>query len=162
MCEHLFSQWRRTYTKFPNEDKCAALLVFSPGEKLAVQLLPAPYSPFLCDVFIKLQKERCVCHHLWPEWTPEIWGFPGGTVVKNSPVMQETQEMWIWTLGQKDLLEKEMATHPSSLACPWAEEPGGLSLCSCRVGHGWALHSTVEIWCKKMEEDWSWLVCGLT
>ena len=32
------------------------------------------------------------------------------------------------SLGQKDSLEKEMATHPSTLAwkIPWTEEPGGL------------------------------------
>ena len=32
------------------------------------------------------------------------------------------------SLGQKDPLEKEMATHSSILAwsIPWAEEPGGL------------------------------------
>ena len=45
--------------------------------------------------------------------------------VKNSPVMQET---WVQSLGQKDLLEKEMTTHSSILACriPWIEEHGGL------------------------------------
>ena len=32
------------------------------------------------------------------------------------------------SLGQNDLLEKEMATHPTILAweIPWTEEPGGL------------------------------------
>ena len=30
--------------------------------------------------------------------------------VKNSPEMEETR---IWSLGQEDLLEKEMATHSS-------------------------------------------------
>ena len=29
--------------------------------------------------------------------------------------MPETQEMWVWSLGQEDLLEKEMAMHSSSL-----------------------------------------------
>ena len=39
--------------------------------------------------------------------------------------MQETQAR---SLGQKDPLEKEMATHSSILAweIPWAEEPGAL------------------------------------
>ena len=39
--------------------------------------------------------------------------------------MQETQ---VQSLGQKDSLEKEMATHSGILAwkIPWAEEPGGL------------------------------------
>ena len=45
--------------------------------------------------------------------------------VKNLPAVQET---WVRSLGQKDPLEKEMATHPSILAwrIPWTEEPGGL------------------------------------
>ena len=42
--------------------------------------------------------------------------------------MQETEEMWVWSLGQEDPLEEEMATHSSTLAwrIPWTEEPGGL------------------------------------
>ena len=38
------------------------------------------------------------------------------------------QETWVQSLGQEDLLEKEMATHSSILAwqIPWMEEPGGL------------------------------------
>ena len=56
----------------------------------------------------------------------------GGSVVKNPLAMQE---MWVRSLGQKDSLEKEMATHCSILAwrIPWTEEPGGLQ--SKRVGH---------------------------
>ena len=52
-------------------------------------------------------------------------GFPGGTMVKNMPVKQET---WGHSLSREDNLEKEMATHSSFLACriPWTEEPGGL------------------------------------
>ena len=55
--------------------------------------------------------------------------------VKRLPAMQET---WILSLGQKDPLEKEMATHSSTLAwkLPWMEEPGGLqSMGSLGVGH---------------------------
>ena len=36
--------------------------------------------------------------------------------VKNLPAMQETQEMWVPSLGQEDPLEEEMATHSSVLA----------------------------------------------
>ena len=38
------------------------------------------------------------------------------------------QEMQVWSLGQEDPLEKEMAAHSSILALkiPWTEEPGGL------------------------------------
>ena len=39
------------------------------------------------------------------------------------------QEMQVWSLGQEDPLEKEMATHSSILdwEIPWAEEPGRLT-----------------------------------
>ena len=45
-------------------------------------------------------------------------------MVKNLPAMQKT---WVQSLGQKDPLEKEMATHFSILAweIPWTEEPDG-------------------------------------
>ena len=45
--------------------------------------------------------------------------------VKLLPTMQET---WVQSLGQKDLLEKEIATHSSILAwtIPWTKEPGRL------------------------------------
>ena len=55
--------------------------------------------------------------------------------LKHLPVMQET---WVRSLGWEDRLEKEMATHSSTLACkiPWTEEPGRLqSMGSQRVGH---------------------------
>ena len=54
--------------------------------------------------------------------------FPGGSVVKNAPVMQETM---VRSLGQEDALEQEMAMHSSILACeiPWTEESVHESLC---------------------------------
>ena len=60
-------------------------------------------------------------------WYMENRVFPGGSAVKNPPAMQEPQETWVQSLGQEDLLEKEMATHSSTLAwrIPRTEEPGG-------------------------------------
>ena len=55
--------------------------------------------------------------------------------VKRLPTMWETQ---VQSLGQEDLLEKEMAIHSSILAwkIPWMGEPGRLqSLGSQRIGH---------------------------
>ena len=51
--------------------------------------------------------------------------FPGGSVVKNLPAMQETR---VPSLGWEYPLEKELATHSSILAwrIPQTEEPGGL------------------------------------
>jgi len=39
------------------------------------------------------------------------------------------QETWVWSLGQEDPLEKEIATHYSILAweIPWKEKPAGFS-----------------------------------
>ena len=56
-------------------------------------------------------------------------------MVKCLPAMRETQ---VQSLGQEDLLEKEMATHSSILAgrIPWTEESGRLeSMGSQRVRH---------------------------
>ena len=56
-------------------------------------------------------------------------------MVKNLPALQKT---WVQSLGWKDTLKKEMATHSSILAweIPWTEEPGGLpSLGLQRVRH---------------------------
>ena len=55
--------------------------------------------------------------------------------VKNLPAVQET---WVRSLGWKDSLGKEMATHSSILAweIPWREESGRLlSMGPQRVGH---------------------------
>ena len=56
-------------------------------------------------------------------------------MVKRLPAMWETQ---VRSLGWEDPLEKEMATHSSTLAwrIPWTEEPGRLwSMGSQRVRH---------------------------
>ena len=49
-------------------------------------------------------------------------------MVKNLPAVQEMLETPVQSLGWKDPLEKEMATHSSILAwrIPWTEEPGRL------------------------------------
>ena len=46
-------------------------------------------------------------------------------MVKRPPAMRDTQ---VQSLGWEDILEKEMATHSSTLAwkIPWTEEPGRL------------------------------------
>ena len=56
-------------------------------------------------------------------------------MVKRLPTMWET---WVQSLGQEDLLEKEMATHSSILAwkIPWTEEPGRMQSMGLQtVGH---------------------------
>ena len=56
-------------------------------------------------------------------------------MVKHLPAMQETR---VHSLGLEDPLEKEMATHSSTLAwkIPWTEEPSQLQFMVLqRVGH---------------------------
>ena len=62
------------------------------------------------------------------DWSwPSLTGFLAGASDKELPT-QETQEKRFRSLGQKDPLEEEMATHLSILAwgIPWTEELGGL------------------------------------
>ena len=60
--------------------------------------------------------------------------------------------MWetrVRSLGREDLLEKEMATHSSTLAwkIPWMEEPGRLqAMGSQRVRHDWATSMSCHSW----------------
>ena len=64
-----------------------------------------------------------------------VCSFPGSSAVKNPPAKHETQ---VRSLGQKDCLEKEMATHSSILAWKilWTEEPGKLQTMGLqRIGH---------------------------
>ena len=77
-------------------------------------------------------------------------------LVKILPAMWET---WVWSLGQEDPLEKEMATTPIFLPgeSPWTEEPGGLQFMgSQRVGHDWASFTRDQYW----EVLISWLMWG--
>ena len=50
----------------------------------------------MCSVY-----SVCVCVCV------DIYIYPGGSLVKNLPVMQET---WVQSLDREDALEKEMAT----------------------------------------------------
>ena len=62
---------------------------------------------------------------------------PVAQTLKRLPAMRET---WVRSLGWEYPLEKEMATHSSTLAWRilWTEEPGGLqSMGSQSVGHDW-------------------------
>ena len=67
-----------------------------------------------------------------------IWGLPGGSAVKNTPAMQETQGMRVRYLGQEDPLEEGRATCSNILAwrIPWTED----------------VHSTES---QRIRNDWS-------
>ena len=78
--------------------------------------------------------------YLWNLWASLV-----AQMVKRLPTMRET---WVRSLGQEDPLEKEMATHSSTLA--WRisqmEEPGRLqSTGSQRVRHSWATSLSLSL-----------------
>ena len=64
----------------------------------------------------------------------DLWTFLTAQAVNNLCVMQETQVQF---LGQKDPLEKEMATQSgvSGWRIPWTEEPVATVHRVARVGH---------------------------
>ena len=65
-------------------------------------------------------------------------GFPGGSVVKNPPAVQEMPDTQVSSLVWEDSLKEEMATYSSVLAwkIPGMGEPVGLpSMGLHRVGH---------------------------
>ena len=63
----------------------------------------------------------------------KFWAFLGGLLVKNPPANAEDG---FWSLGWGDPLEKEMATHSSSIAweIPWTEEPDRLQFMGSQRG----------------------------
>ena len=74
-------------------------------------------------------------------------GFPVAQMVKNLPAKQETQ---VWSLVQKEPLEKGMATHSSFLPVEAHRQrnlgPGGLqSMGSQRVRHNWVTNTHTHI-----------------
>ena len=87
------------------------------------------YSVFVIIIFM-----LCI---IWPSLVAQM--------VKCLPTMRET---WVRSLGQEDLLEKEMATHSSILAwnIPWTEEIGWLlSMGSQRVEHDWVTSLSLSL-----------------
>ena len=75
--------------------------------------------------------------------------------------MQETREMWVWSLDQEDSLEKEMATHSSILA--WeisqTEEPGRLQATGSQIETpNWLNNSSNHRKEETRPEERKWLV----
>ena len=76
-----------------------------------------------------------------------LWASLVTQMVKNLLAEQETQ---VWPLGQEDPMEKEMATHSSTLSwrISWTEEPGGLPFMGSQTaGHNRATNiHTYFLW----------------
>jgi len=87
------------------------------------------------------EKTRLFKKWCWENWTvtSKRGASPMAHWGKKLPVMLETQETWVRSLGQEDPLKEEVATHSSILAweIPRTEEPGRLqSKRSQRVRRG--------------------------
>ena len=57
---------------------------------------------------------------------PSTWPMVYGSVVKNPPAMQETEEMQVLSLGWEGPLDEEIANHSSNLA--WKKSHGQKNL----------------------------------
>ena len=109
-------------------------MIISVGFEERVKINEMLLQPILTESFMVL-----------PPWSRT---FLVAQMVKRLPAMWET---WVWSLGGDYPLEKEMATHSSTLAwkIPWTEEAGRLQSTGLqRVGHDWAT-SFDQIFCRK-------------
>ena len=73
-----------------------------------------------------------------------LWGFRASLAAQRVKNLLETQETWVQSLGEEDLLEEVMAIHSSILVwrIPWIEESGRLqSMRSQRLGHDLATNT---------------------
>ena len=93
--------------------------VYDRGKRKKCQALPfMPHynqhllPKFTCGTYVHLEKKCIIC--VCVKWASLV-----AQRVKRLPAMQETQ---VWSLGGEDPLEKEMATHSSTLA--WKRSPG--------------------------------------
>ena len=57
-------------------------------------------------------------HRTQRQGLTSIWGFLGGSVVKNSPARQETRKTWVPSLDWEDPVEEETATLSSIFVFP--------------------------------------------
>ena len=105
------------------------------SEKIAFAALIFVWSPFVPTEFGEHECRFCICHSFrtW-YWVVAAWW----------RICLPVQGTWVQSLGCKDPLEQERATHLRILAwgIPWTEEPGGLqSPGSERVEHDWVTNT---------------------
>ena len=89
-------------------------------------------------------------------------GFPGSTMAKNPPTVQEILETWVRSLCQDNPLESEMASCSSQLAwkTPWTEEPLRLLFMVCRVRINLVTKDTSQPGAQEMRELMPWFSNG--
>ena len=84
---------------------------------------------------------KCICTlSLLLGGIKEVQGFSDSSAGKESAYNAGDTGDMVWSLGQEDTLEEDMATQSSILArkIPWTEEPGILrSIGLQRIRHNW-------------------------
>ena len=153
----LAAQWLSTYSEPPSRmglpppRPCPVLwCALCPSIKLTRPMGPSLRTlPFLHRESIPRQMiSVLITDERLTHQTQSQWGVLPRFSGKES-ACQCRQETWVWSLGEEDPLEEEMATYPSIPAwrIPWTEEPGGLqSMGSQRVGVNWATEHAQSQW----------------
>ena len=145
------------YLQFPWRDLVFPILLFSSislhySLKNSILSLPAillnsafswvwlsllPFASLLSQLFVKPPQTTTLTSYIYFSlgwfWLASLVA----QTVKHLPIMWET---WVRSLGREDPLEKEMASHSSTLAwkIQWTEEPGELQSTGLqRVVHNW-------------------------
>ena len=84
------------------------------------------------------------------DWINLSQSFPGGSVVKNPPTMQETQERQVWSLGWEGPLEEDLVT-PLQYSC--LKNPMdrvGWQATVHRIAKSWmqlSMHTYIQLFC---------------
>ena len=93
------------------------------SESEVAQSCPTPSDPM--DFSPPGSSTHGICQARVMEWGAIALTSLVAQTVKRLSIMRETQ---VQSLGQEDPLEKEMATHSSTIAwkIPWTEQPGRL------------------------------------
>ena len=121
---------------------------------------------YKCQLYIIANCHKCYARQERVRAVRKIMGFPVVQMVKNLPAMQE---IWVWSLGWDEPLEKGMATHSSILAwgIPWTEGPGRLqSMELQRVRHDQAKIMEASLirwtrWVSLKIGDLNWNLSGI-
>ena len=89
--------------QFPEKSHCKAVFIGSNSELAQQELF---FFFFFWECFVKNNQWKLFNtaadldgNRSWgKQVNQKPWGFPSGSVVKNSPAMQETQKMQVWSL----------------------------------------------------------------
>ena len=122
LCNNILEASFHYLIMYSTVDKVHIQPVSQRGRQLSIlksqtSILNSVYTlPWSLNILVPIWLQKCIIISVV---------FPGGSVVKNLPAVQVMQ---IWSLGQEELLKKEMATYSNIVVqeIPWTEEAGRL------------------------------------